>query len=54
MAKAIRMGKKDIRDIQQVDAQKAVMSINPTVAGKLGISIDKEILREARIVVGGK
>lgn len=40
----------DIRTVPRVDARKAVLSINLKIAKKLGIQIDEEIIRKARIV----
>lgn len=49
MANEILSGK-DVKDVQRVDARKAVVSINPKVARKLGINIDEKIIRKAQIV----
>jgi len=49
MAKAILSGR-DVTNVQQVDARKAVMWINLKVARKLGITIDEKIIRKARVI----
>jgi putative ABC transport system substrate-binding protein len=49
MANAILSGR-DVADVPVVDARKPVLSINLKVAGKMGIKIDEEIIRKARVV----
>lgn len=49
MAEKILSGR-DIMNIRQVDARKAVISINLKVAKTLGIPIDEKIIRKARII----
>lgn len=44
---------RDVKDVQRVDARKAVISINLKVAGKLGVTIDKKVIRKARIINSG-
>jgi len=39
-----------VRDIQHVDARKALVSVNLKVAGKLGITIDREVIRNIRVL----
>ncbi len=45
MAKEIIGGKK-VKDIQQIDARKAVVSINTKIAKKFEINIDEKMIRE--------
>lgn len=49
MANAILSGR-DMADVHRVDARKAVLSINLTVARKMGIRIDEKIIRKARVI----
>jgi putative ABC transport system substrate-binding protein len=49
MAENILSGR-DVKNIQRVDARKAVISINLKVARKLGITIDEKVIRKARII----
>jgi putative ABC transport system substrate-binding protein len=49
MAEKILSGR-DVKNIQRVDARKAVISINLKVAGKLGVTIDEKVIRRARII----
>ena len=49
MAEKILSGR-DIMNARQVDARKAVISINLKVAKTLGIPIDEKIIRKARII----
>lgn len=49
MARMILSGR-DPSDVPQVDARKAVISINLKIARKLGIHIDEKILRGVRII----
>lgn len=49
MAKKILSGR-DVKDVQRVDARKAVISINLKIARKLGIAIDEKIIKGARII----
>jgi putative ABC transport system substrate-binding protein len=39
-----------VRDVQHVDARKALISINLKIAGKLGMTIDKEVIRNIRVI----
>ena len=41
---------RDVKDIEGVDARKAVVSINLKIARKLGINIDERIIKDAGIV----
>ena len=52
MAEKILSGR-DVKDVQRVDARKAVISINLKVAGKLGVAIDEKVIRRARIINPG-
>ena len=52
MADKILSGR-DVKDVQQVDARKALISINLKVAGKLGVTIDEKVIRKARIINPG-
>ena len=49
MAKAI-LSNGDKRDVQRIDARKAVILINLKMAKKLGITIDKKVLAKAKIL----
>lgn len=49
MAEEILSGK-DVNDVQQVDARKAIISINLKIARKLGITVDEKIIRKARVI----
>lgn len=49
MAKKILSGR-DVKDVQRVDARKAVISINLKIAKKLGINIDEKIIKNANEV----
>ena len=44
---------RDVKDVQRVDARKALISINLKVAGKLGVTIDEKVIRKARIINPG-
>ncbi len=52
MAEKILSGR-DVKDVQWVDARKAVISINLKVARKLGITIDEKVIMKARIIKSG-
>ena len=41
---------KDVNDVQQVEARKAIISINLKIARKLGITVDEKIIRKARVI----
>ena len=49
IAKKILSGR-DVNNVKRVDARKAVISINLKVARKLGMNINKEIIRKAHII----
>ena len=39
-----------VKDVQHVDARKALISINLKIAGKIGMTIDKEVIRNIRVI----
>lgn len=49
MAQKIFSGN-DVKDVQHVDARKALVSINLKIAGKIGMTIDKEVIRNIRVI----
>jgi putative ABC transport system substrate-binding protein len=49
MAKKILSGG-DVRNVQQVDARKAIISVNLKIARKLGMNIDEKMIRKVKIV----
>ena len=49
MAQKIFSGN-DVKDVQHVDARKALISINYKIAGKLGITIDQKVIRNNKVI----
>jgi ABC-type uncharacterized transport system, periplasmic component len=49
MAKAI-LSNGGKRDVQRIDARKAVILINLKIAKKMGITIDEKVLAKAKIL----
>lgn len=39
-----------VKDVQHVDARKALISINLKIAKKIGMTIDKEVIRNIRVI----
>ena len=39
-----------VKDVQHVDARKALISINLKIAEKIGMTIDKEVIRNIRVI----
>ena len=50
MAKKVLSQGGKVDDQHQVDARKAVITINLKIAGKLGIAVDEKVLRKARVI----
>ena len=39
-----------VKDVRHLDARKALISINLKIAGKMGMTIDKEVIRNIRVI----